>query len=284
MKFEYTKIYNFDGALRGMRNPKESWGKSDSIFGYATIDDYQDYLVPKCLSCWEKAFPYDDNNVENKNKNPLIIIRKDISDEELYRQIIENFFLDNGFLSYDECSDIVDVALLGPNDMDLIKRLIKGGTEHRKFLRQIIVSVDITAPIYWYKEFDTYKVGTVANSTSTMHKLTSSPITIDNFEIDDMCNNDSFIEESISYLENLRLKYIETKDKKYWKELIRWLPQSYLQTRTVTMNYENVLNMMHQRDTHKLNEWSGKDKPECNNFITWANKLPYMNIFYHFTK
>ena len=88
----------------------------------------------------------------------------------------------------------------------------------------------------------------------------------------------------ISYLENLRLKYVETKDKRYWKELIRWLPQSYLQTRTVTMNYENILNMMHQRDNHKLNEWSGKDKAECDNFISWANRLPYMNIFYHFTK
>lgn len=284
MKFEYTKIYNFDGALRGMRNPKESWGKSDSIFGYATIDDYQDDLVPKCLSYWEKAFPYNDNNEENKNKNPLMVIREDISDENFYRQVVENFFLDNGFLSYDECSDIVDVALIGPNDMDLIKRLIKGGTEHRKFLRQIIVSVDITAPRYFWTEFDTYKVGTVANSTSTMHKLTSSPITINNFETDDMCSKDDFIEDCISYLENLRLKYIETKDKKYWKELIRWLPQSYLQTRTVTMNYENVLNMMHQRDTHKLNEWSGKDKSGCDNFIAWANRLPYMNIFYYFTK
>ena len=289
MKFEFTEIFNFRGAIRGMRNPKESWARSDSIFGYYTIDDYQDDLVPRCLSYWEKAFPFNDENEENKKKNPLIDLRQDISNEDFYRQIIENFFLDNGFLSYGETSDIVDVALIGPNDMDLIKRLIKGGSEHRKFLRQIIVSVDITAPRYFWTEFDTYKIGTVANSTSTMHKLASSPITIDDFEIDDMSSvmdwpDDEYITEFISYLENLRLKYVETKDKRYWKELIRWLPQSYLQTRTVTMNYENILNMMHQRDNHKLNEWSGKDKAECDNFISWANRLPYMNIFYHFTK
>ena len=185
--------------------------------------------------------------------------------------------------------------IIGPNDMDLIKKLIKGGPEHRKFLRQIFVSVDITAPLYWYKEFDTYKVGTVANSTSTMHTIEKAPITINNFEIDDCewdlkCSNDyeyndiytyddidDFKEYLIEHLEYLRKKYLETKDKKYWKELIRWLPESWLQTRTVTINYENLFSMCSkgQRRFHKLNEWSGQDDSSLENFIAWARTLPY---------
>ena len=185
--------------------------------------------------------------------------------------------------------------IIGPNDMKLIQSLIKGGPEHRKFLRQIFVSVDITAPLYWYKEFDTYKVGTVANSTSTMHTIEKAPITINNFEIDDCewnlrCSNDyeyndiytyddidDFKEYLIEHLEYLRKKYLETKDKKYWKELIRWLPESWLQTRTVTMNYENLFSMCSkgQRRFHKLNEWSGQDDASLENFIAWARTLPY---------
>ena len=185
--------------------------------------------------------------------------------------------------------------IIGPNDMKLIQSLIKGGPEHRKFLRQIFVSVDITAPLYWYKEFDTYKVGTVANSTSTMHTIEKAPITINNFEIDDCewnlkCSDDyeyndiytyddidDFKEYLIEHLEYLRKKYLETKDKKYWKELIRWLPESWLQTRTVTMNYENLFSMCSkgQRRFHKLNEWSGQDDSSLENFISWARTLPY---------
>ena len=175
-----------------------------------------------------------------------------------------------------------------------MQTLIRAGSEHRKFLRQIFVSVDITAPLYYFKELDTYKVGTVANSTSTMHKLASTPITLDCFEIDDF-NKDLTIEQNtewecphdfkannlaltiINKLEILRQKYLETKDKKYWKELVRWLPESWLQTRTVTMNYENILSMYRQRKTHKLNEWSGIDNPELPNFVSWVKTLPYAN-------
>lgn len=145
-------------------------------------------------------------------------------------------------------------------------------------MRQIFVSVDITAPLYWWKEFDTYKVGTVANSTSTMHKLASTPITAECFEIDDYNPNLDYdgrklgdmIDAHIAFLEEMRLKYLETKDKDYWKELIRWLPSSWNQTRTVTMNYENLLAMCSkgQRRSHKLTEWSGA-------FIDWARTLPY---------
>ena len=196
MKFENTEIFNFEGAIRGMRNPLNSWKKSDSYWGASG------------------------------------------------RYII------------------------GDNDMNLAQRLIKGGSEHRKFLRQIMVCVDITAPLYWWKEFDTYKVGTTANSTSTMHKLKDTPITLECFEIGDY-KESKFIENSlIPYLEDLRIQYQETKDKSYWKELVRWLPNGWLQTRTVTLNYENIYSMIGQRNTHKLTEWS-KD------FITWTESLPY---------
>ena len=141
---------------------------------------------------------------------------------------------------------------IGENDLGLMQKLIRLGTPHRKFMRQIMVSVDITAPLYFWKEFDTYKVGTTANSTSTMHKLASTPITKECFEMDDFemylePSMDKLIivsfwqDELIPYLESLRKKYNETKDKRFWKELIRLLPESWLQTRTITMNYENIL-------------------------------------------
>ena len=176
-------------------------------------------------------------------------------------------------------------VIIGENDLALAKRLIKAGNEHRKFMRQIFVSVDITGPLYWWKEFDTYKVGTVANSTSTMHKLASTPITLDCFEIDDYDGSlayesgelDGIIKKHIEFLEEMRVKYLETKDKRYWKELIRWLPSSWQQTRTVTMSYENLLAMCSpgQRRFHKLAEWSVA-------FINWARSLPYAQelIFY----
>lgn len=185
---------------------------------------------------------------------------------------------------------------IGPRDMKLAKTLLNAGPEHRKFLRQIFVSVDITAPMFWWSEFDTYKIGTVANSTSKMHKISSKPITIDNFETDDM-NADiivfnkepygydetisDFADMMISGFESLRQRYLETGNKAYWKELIRWLPEGWLQTRTVTMNYENLLGMCSagQRRFHKLNEWSGIDKDTCKNFIAWARTLPYANDF-----
>ena len=168
--------------------------------------------------------------------------------------------------------------------MRLAQQLIKAGPEHRKFMRQIFVSVDITAPLYWWKEFDTYKVGTVANSTSTMHKLASKPITLDCFEIDDYIETkmgNMNANAIIQYCEDLRLKYLETKDVRYWKELVRWLPEGWLQTRTVTMNYENLLAICSksQRRNHKLNEWSGKHTPVEQSFIQWARTLPYAQDF-----
>lgn len=237
MKFENTKVYNFEGAIRGMRNPKNSWDKSDS--------EYK-------MKCPEGVMKY----------------CQDIG------------------CQYDYCNPTEFDFVIGPKDLELAMKLIRAGSEHRKFMRQIIVSVDITAPLYWWKEFDTYKVGTVANSTSTMHKLASTSITTNCFEIDDYNPNlnirinttvDNYVQEYIDFCERLRKMYLETKDKRYWKELIRWLPESWLQKRTVTMSYENLLAMCSkgQRRGHKLNEWSGKDNKEVENFIHWARTLPY---------
>lgn len=211
MKFEKTEVWGFEHAIRGMRNPLESWGKSDSYYG--------------------------NNEV--------------------------------GLESY----------VIGEKDLKLMQTLIKAGSEHRKFLRQIFISVDITAPLYWWKEFDTYKVGTVNNSCSTMHCLASTPIRMNCFEMGDFVDSDeesndynlytkSMWSKLIDHLEALRKEFNETKDKRYWKELIRLLPESWLQKRTITMNYENILNMYRQRKNHKLTEWS---KSFCN----WVKTLPY---------
>jgi hypothetical protein len=159
----------------------------------------------------------------------------------------------------------IENTVIGENDLKLAQSLIKAGSEHRKFMRQIFVCVDITAPLYWWKEFDTYKVGTVANSTSTMHKLADTPITRDCFE----CGN-YILPKTIEFLEGYRKNYNETKDKVWWKKLIVNLPESWLQKRTVTMDYENLLAMCSkgQRRFHKLTEWS-------KSFIDWARTLPY---------
>ena len=170
--------------------------------------------------------------------------------------------------------------IIGNNDLDLMQRLIKAKSPHDKFMRQIFVSVDITAPLFFWKEMDQYKVGTTTNSQSTMHKLATTPITIDCFETDDYEQITFGVGEVespqmiINYCEKLRQKYLETKDKRYWKELVRWLPESWLQTRTWTANYEVLRNIAHQRQGHKLTEWQS--------FIDWVKTLPYANelIFY----
>lgn len=155
--------------------------------------------------------------------------------------------------SYDENHAYV----LGPNDLDLAKRLRKAGSDHRKFIRQIFVSVDITAPLYWWKEYDTYKVATVANSTSTMHKIHSKPFERADFSCDHMTDGTlAFMDTVIERLEKIRLEYIETKDKAQWYDLIQLLPSSYNQMRTCTMNYETLVNIYFARQHHKLTEWA----------------------------
>lgn len=159
--------------------------------------------------------------------------------------------------------------VLGEADLGLACRLAKAGSDHRKFIRQIFVSVDITAPLYWWKEFDTYKVGTVANSTSTMHKIHAKPISAEDFSTDHLTEQSAkFFDVIVDYLESVRLEYMQTKDKALWYDLIAMLPESYEQTRTVTMNYENLVNMYHARKNHKLDEWHAF----CEDFVL---RLPY---------
>lgn len=204
IKIERSEVFNLEHALRGMRNPLNSWGKSDS-----------DYV-------W-----YDD--------------------EALYQ--------------------------IGEADMKLCKNLVSAGTEHRKFMRQIVVSVDITAPLYLWKEFDTYKVGTTANSTSTMHKIHSKPFEASDFSCDHLTTLGKILmDTTIITLEELRKDYLENNDKEVWYTIIQLLPSSYNQTRTVLLNYEVLLNMYFQRKNHKLQEW--------HTFCDWIIcSLPYMEQF-----
>lgn len=157
---------------------------------------------------------------------------------------------------------------LGAADLKLLQNLVKSGSDHRKFMRQIFVSVDITAPLYWWKEFDTYKVGTVANSCSTMHKLTHKQFELDDFSKDRMSlPTQEVLECVIQHLELLRKHFLTTKDRQDWDDMIQLLPSSYNQLRTITMNYENVFNMYHARKNHKLAEWR-------EGFTEWVESLP----------
>lgn len=193
---ERTSVMNIENAMRGARNPMNSWGRMDS--------------------------------------------------------------------HYDEDGNYI----LGPNDLGLALRLRKAGSDHRKFIRQIFVSVDITAPLYWWKEYDTYKVATVANSTSTMHKIHSKPFELDDFSHDHMTPGTlQFLQVIVDQMEAIRLKYIETKSKEDWYDLIQLLPSSYNQMRTCTFNYETLVNIYYARRNHKLAEW--------HTFCEWIESLPY---------
>lgn len=174
----------------------------------------------------------------------------------------------NSWAKSDSFYDGAGQYVLGPNDLDLAVRLCRAGSDHRKFIRQILVSMDITAPLYWWKEFDTYKVGTVANSTSTMHKIHAKPFTLEDFSTDHMtpASLEQF-ERFLGYLEQVRLRYLDTKDKAHWYDLIQLLPSSYNQMRTVSLNYEVLANLYYARRSHKLDEWHTL----CDTMLT----LPY---------
>lgn len=176
--------------------------------------------------------------------------------------------------------EVGDHFYIGPNDLSLMMKLRKAGTDHRKFMRMITVYVDITAPLYWWKEFDTYKVGTVANSCSTMHKIHAKEFTPDDFSCEHLANDDydgnndrrfsDILEYTINALNEARASYLETKDKKYWWQMIQLLPTSYNQKRTVMLNYEVLANIYKSRKGHKLTEW--------NEFCDWIKELPYSEL------
>lgn len=196
---DFNRVYvmNLENAIRGARNPMNSWARSDSYY----------------------------------NENGQYI--------------------------------------LGENDLSLAKRLRNAGTsDHRKYLRQVMLSVDITAPMYWWKEYDTYKVATVANSTSTMHKIHSKPFEIEDFSHDHLTENGlKVLKGLVDEMEKIRLEYVETKDKALWYDLIQLLPSSYNQMRTCTLNYETLINIYKSRKHHKLDEWR--------RFCNWIETLPY---------
>ena len=227
LKIENWEVLGWEHAIRGMRNPMNSWEKSDSNF----FDDSEGHVCNIC-----------------QGHGPMSLIE------------------------------------IGPNDLDLMKRLRNAGTDHRKFMRMITVYLDITAPLYWWKEFDTYKVGTVANSCSTMHKIADREFTFDDFSHEKLINSACMeIQEqhirispiqalatTIECLNSYRDLYLQTKDKKYWWQMIQLLPTSYNQKRTVMLNYEVLANIYKSRKHHRLDEW--------HTLCDWISELPYSEL------
>lgn len=235
IKIENTEVMGWEAAIRGMRNPMNSWAKSDSFCKPSTENCRGCHDYNKCAYIFE-------------------------SSGKPYRRNI------------------------GANDLDLMTRLRNAGTDHRKFMRMITVYLDITAPLYWWKEFDTYKVGTVANSCSTMHKIADTELTFDDFSVEQLLGREDdpftvpvssdgtklsplgLMADVVTMLNGCRAKYLETKDKKYWWQMIQLLPSSYNQRRTIMLNYEVLANIYKSRKNHKLDEW-------CD-FCNWIESLP----------
>lgn len=228
IKFENTEVMGWEAAIRGMRNPMNSWEKSDS-----KVCEFPEKVPP----CWQ------------------------------------------------ECNHKGSGFCIGPNDMDLMMRLAKAGSEHAKYRRMIVVYVDITAPLYCWKEFDTYKVGTVANSCSTMHKIAAKEFTMDDFSCEHMYQETyDLFRLTVDHLNKVRDIYLhggvlrvgeapawfEPKDKEIWWQMIQLLPNSYNQKRTIMLNFEVLSNIYGQRKNHKLDEW--------NEFCNWIETLPYSEI------
>lgn len=219
IKLENTEVFGWEAAIRGMRNPHNSWDKSDTYY------DLEEDPSPI-------------------NPNDWFIVR------------------------------------IGPNDLKLMRNLAKAGTDHSKFARMINVTVDITAPLYWWKEFDTYKVGTVANSCSTMHKIHAKEFILEDFSHEHLLEKEddmswsakNILDEVIMGLNHYRKKYLYTKDKRYWWQMIQLLPTSYNQKRTVQLNYQVLWNIYRARKNHKLDEWR--------EFCKWIENLPYFKEIY----
>lgn len=232
IKIEKTDVYGWEAAIRGMRNPMNSWDKSDSVF----FDDGEGHIC----------------GIGEKHRG-------------------------TGSL------ELIDI---GDNDHDLMMRLAKGGSVHAKYRRMIVVTCDITAPLYWWKEFDTYKVGTVANSCSTMHKIHAKEFTLDDFSTDRMFETDNgwiedgrdmkylspltFFEGVVCQLNCYRERFLATGDKMWWEQMIQLLPTSYNQKRTIQLNYEVLVGMYRDRKNHKLNEWV--------DFCKWIESLPHSDV------
>ena len=220
IKIENVDVVGWESAIRGMRNPMNSWDKSDSEFNVSCRVCESEHYRNKCDNCL-----YSDGNI-----------------------------------------------LLGNNDLNLMKSLVKAGTDHRKFMRMIVVYADVTAPLYWWKEADTYKVGTVRNSCSTMHKITEKEFTLEDFSHEHLLESgfNNCLLYIIQCLNTWREKYLETNDKRFWWQIIQILPSSYNQRATLMLNYEVLANMYHSRKNHKLDEWR--------EFCKWIETLPYSEL------
>lgn len=230
LKIKNVELHGWEPGIRGMRNPKNSWKKSDSEF---------------------------------------------VTTDGEHHDICGNFGPRYGSYGWEE-------AVIGENDLNLMTTLRDAGTDHRKFMRMIVVYMDVTAPLYWWKEYDTYKVGTVANSCSTMHKIAEKEFTLDDFSHEHLFHNvndteiwlnidfPDVLNHTIFYLNKARELYIKTKDKRYWWQMIQLLPSSYNQRRTIMLNYEVLANIYKSRRNHKLDEW--------HTFCDWIESLPYSEL------
>lgn len=220
IRIENTGVYGFEAAIRGMRNPMNSWEKSDSFIRTCSKGDLDRLCDKNCQD------PY--------------------------------------------CSG-PNISGIGKNDLDLMIRLRNAGTDHRKFMRMITVTLDIVAPLYWWKEADTYSVGVVKNSCSTMHKIQAKEFTLADFSHEYLNEKSLYmLNDTIQYLNAVREAFIETKDKHYWWQMIQLLPSSYNQRRTVMLNYEVLTNIYHARKNHKLDEW--------HTFCDWIEELPHSEL------
>lgn len=257
IKLEDVDISGWKAAVRGMRNPMNSWAKSDSLFDF--------------YNCYK-------TDVDRDNGFDTLIafnvLNEDIEDPDMATVISHTNF------------KMLDEVALGKKDHELMMRLAKAGSVDAKYRRMLVVTVDITAPLYWWKEFDTYKVGTVANSCSTMHKIQAKKFTLDDFSCEHLFDEDEFdledapefiliypkdiLELTIDALNLCRNRFLETKDKKYWWQMIQLLPSSYNQRRTVMLNYEVLAGIYQHRKDHKLDEWR--------TFCEWIKELPYSEI------
>lgn len=313
IKIENIEVFNFEGAFRGMRNPMNSWEKRDSYFGISDYEDDNDYIDTFNIA-YEIAKQYCVPGREEDFGVGSDIFPQKISDikftKDVFKELVENFFK---FLSEDDIPNdfskekykekmievyfkTLDLFLLkylpsdnccghfvciGPNDLALAQKLINCGPVHSKFMRQIFVSMDINAPLYWWKEMDTYKVGTAANSCSTMHKIHSKEFALDDFSYEHLLHSidipqkyrlsslspASLLNEVLLILNKYREIYLETKDKRYWWQMIQLLPSSYNQKRTWTADYETLRNIYKWRKNHKLDEWQ--------DFCKMIESLPY---------
>lgn len=229
LKIENTEVYGWEAAIRGMRNPMNSWDQSDSNFSCEYCDD--------CYYC----------------------DKREVKECHMENETVVDIW----------CSKTA--LRVGEKDLDLMHRLRKAGTDHRKFMRMITVTFDLTAPLYWYKEFDTYKISTVANSCSTMHKIHAKEFTLDDFSHEKMsCDAVCVLNMVIDMLNTRRNDFNETKRKIFWDDMIQLLPSSYNQRRTILLNYEVLANIYKSRKNHKLTEW--------HTFCEWIESLPYSEL------